>query len=82
MISPWYYPRKKSLIPVARGEAPADFLFANAEIFNPFTGSWDETSFAVSRGIVIGMGSYRAKKEVNLKKRKVIPGLIDSHLHH
>jgi adenine deaminase len=76
-----YNPGRKTLIPAARGIVPADILFTNAEIFNPFTGDWEDTSFAVSDGIVIGIGSYRAKKEVDLKKNRVVPGLIDAHVH-
>ena len=81
MTSPWNNIGRKTLIPAARGVVPADILFTNADIFNPFTGTWEDTSFAVSDGIVIGIGSYRAKKEVNLNKRRVIPGLIDAHVH-
>ncbi len=81
MTSRWYYPKKKTLIQAARGIIPADILFTDAEIFNPFTGTWEDSSFAVSSGIVTGIGSYRAKKEVNLKKKRVVPGLIDAHVH-
>jgi adenine deaminase len=81
MTSRRYNPGKKTLIQVSRGMVPADILFTDAEIFNPFTGTWEDASFAVSDGIVTGIGSYRAKKTVNLKNRRVVPGLIDSHAH-
>lgn len=71
----------RDLLPVALGEVPADTLFLNAELFNPFDCSWEVCDFAVSGGIVIGRGDYSGKKKVDLKGAKVLPGLIDSHVH-
>lgn len=69
------------LIAAARGDIPADLLFTNAEIFNPFSCSWDLTSFGVKDGIVLGTGVYRAHKVCSLKNARVVPGLIDAHVH-
>ncbi|NTV00686.1 MAG: adenine deaminase, partial [Methanoregulaceae archaeon] len=55
--------------------------FSNAEVFNPFTCEWELTDFAVEKGWVTGTGHYRAHTEVDLKGRRVVPGLIDSHVH-
>ena len=71
----------KDIIDAARGIAPADAVFKNARIFNPFTCSWDEGSLAVKEGIVLGTGDYRAKKEYDLSGRYIVPGLIDAHVH-
>jgi len=73
--------RRETLIRAAQGLVPADILFSHAGIFNPFTSDWEDTSFAVSDGMVIGTGSYQARKEVDLKNRRVVPGLIDAHVH-
>jgi adenine deaminase len=81
MTFPKDNPGRKTLVQAARGMVPADILFTDAEIFNPFTGTWEDNSFAVRSGIVTGIGSCRAKKEVNLKNRRVVPGLIDAHVH-
>jgi adenine deaminase len=70
-----------SLIQAARGLGCADILFSNAEVFNPFTGEWQHTSFSVKDGRVIGTGITRAQRSVDLKGRRVIPGLIDAHVH-
>lgn len=69
------------LIQAARGLASADILFSNAEVFNPFTGEWQPTDFAVKDGIVIGSGSARAHHRIDLKGRRVVAGLIDAHVH-
>ena len=47
----------------------------------PFIGEWQHTDFAVRDGVVLGPGSNNARKEVDLKGRRVVPGLIDSHVH-
>jgi adenine deaminase len=70
-----------SLIQAARGLTCADIMFSNVEVFNPFTGDWQHTGFAVKDGVVIGSGSSRADREVDLKGRRVVAGLIDAHVH-
>ncbi|MCX6693253.1 MAG: adenine deaminase [Methanomicrobiales archaeon] len=73
--------KKETLIPVSRGEIPADTLFSQVDLYNPFTLGWDETNIAVYRGIVVGLGDYQGREEVNLKGKRVVPGLIDAHVH-
>jgi len=68
-------------IAAALGEIPADILFTDAEVFNPFTCSWELTSFGVKDGVVLGTGEYRAHQVCSLKKARVVPGLIDAHVH-
>jgi len=72
---------RQDLIDTARGFRTTGTLFRNAEVFNPFTGEWQLTDFAVEKGRVTGTGHYRAHTEVDLKGRRVVPGLIDSHVH-
>ncbi|WP_342676052.1 adenine deaminase [Methanofollis sp. UBA420] len=66
---------------VAQGLEPADRLFTHLSLYNPFTCSWDETSFAVADGIVVGTGIYEAAETVDLGGARVVPGLIDAHTH-
>jgi adenine deaminase len=72
---------QKDLIDAARGITPADAVFKNASIFDPFTCVWDEKTLAVKDGIVLGTGDYRGKKEYNLSGKYIVPGLIDAHVH-
>jgi len=72
---------RERLIQVARGLAPADILFSNAEVFNPFVGEWQHTAFAVKDGIVIGPGTTPAHHQIDLKGSRVVSGLIDAHVH-
>ncbi len=72
---------RKQYIKAARGNVPADIVFYNGEVFNPFTCEWENSGFAVKNGIVIGTGEYKGIGEYDLKGRRVVPGLIDSHVH-
>jgi adenine deaminase len=72
---------QKDVLEAARGIAPADAVFKNASIFNPFTCMWDEGTLAVKDGIVLGTGDYRGKKEYNISGKYIVPGLIDAHVH-
>ena len=65
----------------AQGLAPADIVFRNADVFNPFTCSWDLVDFGVKDGIVLGTGTYTGRKEQDLRNARVVPGLIDAHVH-
>jgi adenine deaminase len=73
--------KRVSLIQAARGLTCADILFSDAEVFNPFTGEWQHTDFAIKDGVVIGPGYARAHRQVDLKGRRVVSGLIDAHVH-
>ena len=66
----------------ALGKEPADALFKNACVYDPFTCNWMNTDIAVASGKVVGLGRhYRAREITDLKGRKVVPGLIDAHVH-
>lgn len=72
---------KKDLLNAALGKEDADIIFTNANLFNPFTCTWKKQNFAVKKGIILGEGDYRGKEEKDLCDAKVIPGLIDAHVH-
>jgi len=66
----------------ALGKEPADTLFKNACVYDPFTCGWINTDIAVASGKIVGLGRhYRAREIFDLKGRKVVPGLIDAHVH-
>jgi adenine deaminase len=71
----------KVLIDAARGIVPADCVFRNAQVFNPFICAWEEGDLALKNGLVLGIGDYSGKKMIDLKGGYVVPGLIDSHAH-
>jgi len=68
------------LLPQSRGNLRSTFP-ENATVFCPFTCEWEETGIAIHDRYIIGLGSYRARREIDLKGARVVPGLIDSHVH-
>lgn len=71
-----------SFIQAAVGKEPCDTVFINARVFCPFTGEWeDNASFGVKDGRVAGFGMYSAEQTIDLRGKRVIPGLIDAHVH-
>ncbi len=68
-------------IDVAAGRAPADLLLKNARVVSVLADRIIRTDVAVADGVVVGFGSYRAKRRMDLKGGYLSSGLIDSHLH-
>ncbi len=50
-------------------------------VFNPFACTWERVDFAVKDGYVIGIGDYQGKRRYDLAGARVVPGLIDAHVH-
>ena len=72
----------KGLIEVARGDAQADLVLANARIVNTFTGEIEESNVAIHKGRIAGVGDYTwARRTVDLEGRYLSPGFIDGHVH-
>ncbi|MBT8507776.1 adenosine deaminase [Methanomicrobiaceae archaeon CYW5] len=72
----------RSLLETALGNEAGDIFFTEATLFNPFSCEWEEdVSFVVKNGYVVGFGEYTAASTVSLRGKKVLPGLIDGHVH-
>jgi adenine deaminase len=69
------------LLASALGEEPAGTVFSGCTLFNPFDCSWEGTSFAVTDGVVVGTGDYQGAEVHDLHGARVIPGLVDAHVH-
>ena len=70
------------ILPVSRGEKPADLLIKNAKLVNVFSGEIENTNIAIFKKRIAGIGDYQEGKEIlNLEGAYVVPGLIDAHLH-
>ncbi|PXF33458.1 hypothetical protein EU77_13550, partial [Mesotoga sp. SC_NapDC] len=70
------------IIPVARGDKPADVLLKNCKVVNVFSGEVEEANLALFRKRIAGIGDYEEGVEViDLEGSFVVPGLIDAHLH-
>lgn len=72
----------RQLIQVARGDAPADLVLANARIVNTFTGDVEQGNVAIYGGRIAGIGDYGAATEtIDLAGKYLAPGLINGHTH-
>jgi adenine deaminase len=72
----------KDLLPVARGDAPADLLLKNCRIINVFNGQIEEANVAVSGLRIAGIGDYmQGATVIDLEGRYLAPGFIDGHTH-
>ncbi len=71
----------QAMMNAARGLEPADVVFEDASIFNPFTCSWDNGTLAVKDGLILGIGEYTGKQVRRCAGRYIVPGLIDAHVH-
>lgn len=59
----------------------AALVIKNAKIVNVFTEEIIEGDVAMRDGIIIGVGSYSGRVEIDAKGGYLCPGLIDGHVH-
>ena len=59
----------------------AALVIKNANVVNVFTGTVALADVAVRDGIILGVGSYSGKEEIDAKGAYLCPGLIDGHVH-
>ncbi|MEG1525679.1 MAG: adenine deaminase [Clostridia bacterium] len=59
----------------------AALVIKNAKIVNVFTEEIIEGDVAIRDGIIIGVGSYSGKVEIDAKGGYLTPGLFDGHVH-
>lgn len=73
--------KNKSMSNIARGLEPADLVLKNCQIINVFNSEIENNDIAIHNGIIVGIGSYSGKNEINMKNKYVSPGFIDGHVH-
>jgi adenine deaminase len=71
----------ESLIPIARGEAPADIVFKGGQILNVCTGEIHPGDLGVAQGRILGWGEYEGREVIDVSGLYLAPGFIDGHLH-
>lgn len=69
-------------IRVARGRMQPDLVLRNARVVNVFSAEVYLADVAILGERIVGIGEgYTGKKEIDLEKRFLLPGLIDGHMH-
>ncbi|MEG0492264.1 MAG: adenine deaminase [Clostridia bacterium] len=72
---------KRQMIRVAKGEESAELVLKNATYLNVFTESWEKGDIAIAGGHIAGIGHYSGSRERDVSGMRVVPGLIDGHIH-
>ena len=74
--------KKQRIIRVAAGRRePADLVLKNATFVNVFSNELSTMDIAVAEGLIVGMGSYQGRSEVDCTGKIVLPGFLDAHIH-
>ena len=73
--------KKQRIISAAAGREAADLVLKNATYVNVFSNELCTTDIAVAEGLIVGMGQYSGKTEVDCTGKIVLPGFLDAHIH-
>ncbi len=69
------------MLNIAIGVEKAELVIKNANIINVFTNEVIKGDVAIDGGIIVAIGQYSGKEEVDLKGKYLSPTFIDSHVH-
>jgi adenine deaminase len=69
------------MLNIAIGVEKAELVIKNANIINVFTNEVIKGDVAIDGGIIVAIGQYSGKEEVDLKGKYLSPAFIDSHVH-
>lgn len=73
--------KKQRIIDVASGREKADLVLKNATYVNVFSNELCKGDIACAEGLIVGIGDYQGKNEVDVSGKIVCPGFIDAHVH-
>lgn len=66
---------------IAQGKHSAELVLKNAHILDVHNETWVTGDLAIEGDMIIGIGTYQGKEEIDCTDRYIVPGFIDSHLH-
>jgi adenine deaminase len=69
------------IIEVARGKRPCDAVLKGGSIINVFSGEIYKTDVGIFDGLIVGIGKYRGRQEIDVQGKYLSPGFIDGHVH-
>jgi len=73
--------KKRRVVEAAAGKIAADLVLKNAEYLNVFSNELCRGDIAIAEGLIVGVGSYSGKREIDVSGKLVCPGLLDAHIH-
>ncbi len=72
---------RNKLIMASLHDEQCDLVLKNAKVVNVFTGEIVDGDIAVSGGMIVGVGEYNSRNEVDIGGKYVAPGFINAHVH-
>ena len=70
------------LLDAALGKVPCDLLIKNVRYFDVFSCRWVAGDVGIKHGHIVGVeAGLKARRTVDGKGRKLVPGFIDAHVH-
>lgn len=66
---------------IARGDEKASLVLKNCQVVNVLNGQIEHGDIAIENGLIVGVGSYEGKLELDIEGKYVCPGFIDGHVH-
>lgn len=66
---------------IALGKVKAEIVLKNCKMVNVLSHSIENVDIAINDGVIVGIGNYEGKTEIDMKHKYVSPGLIDGHVH-
>ncbi|MCF0155410.1 MAG: adenine deaminase, partial [Veillonella sp.] len=70
------YQAYKRYSAVARGLEAADVVLKGAYILDVFTDRWVQADLALCDQIIVGIGAYEGKQEIDCQGRYIVPGFV------
>src|SRR5687768_8791669 len=75
----------RTLLEVARGEAPADLVITGGRLLNVLSGEVYPAEVALYSGRIAGVsrtpGEYQGREKIDIAGDYIAPGLMDAHVH-
>ncbi|MEO6457912.1 MAG: adenine deaminase [Chloroflexia bacterium] len=75
----------RSLLEVARGEAPADLVITGGRLLNVLSGEVYPAEVAIFAGRIAGVsrtpGEYQGRETIDISDDYIAPGFMDAHVH-
>ena len=75
--------RRRSLVAVASGRAPADLVVTGGQVLNVFTGKLERVAVGIAEGRVAWLREEPgpARETLDAEGAVIVPGMIDAHCH-
>lgn len=74
--------RLQRLIEAALGKIPCDLILRNVRFLDVFSCEWREGDVSIVDGAIVGLeAGLKGLREVDAKRKWLVPGFIDAHVH-